>query len=190
MPSLYHGGYLGILEDVMNRFIKKQADRIPIVANCSKLSIRLDAAEESPLIKSWEYGLSTCLLYQLLSSGVGLRNDRGCDLQSTLLDHIKRHQFDFEPPGPKHQLFFTQHCRFIDPEITFNGLKTRGWLYRLAGYRIYLTEKQYEKIYRERENYFEQETSLTSLDTCILRMLVKRQMTTTRKRAFMGTHLD
>lgn len=68
IPSLYHGGYLNILEDIISRSVKKQRDRIPIAANCGSLSIRLNAARESPLIKSGKYGLSTCLLYQLLRS--------------------------------------------------------------------------------------------------------------------------
>jgi hypothetical protein len=130
-----------VLDDILNRSLEKQEDRIAILANALRFSKRLDTGKDSPLVRPGDYSLSAALLALMLMNGEILMNigwDPGHDIptpktlmQHTLQSYLKSCEYHFSPPDVKFQQTFIDRCRFKSPVITERGIETKGFLFRL-----------------------------------------------------------
>jgi hypothetical protein len=136
--DLYPTTALNILEDICNRSLENEQDRVAILANALKSSSRLDISDESKLVTSKRYSLSLALLTVVLMSGEIIRNDclpSGTILDCTLLSYLHKLQFRFNAPNFRYQQSFIDRCRLRAPVITERGLETKGFLYRLLPHK-------------------------------------------------------
>lgn len=124
-----------VLVDICNRSIQKDHDRIALLANALRFSTRLDTSDRSPLVTSDDYSLSTALLALVLLNGEILSNDN--DIPGTILGHdlqsyLEDCEYPFDPPLPRNEQSFVDHCRFKSPTITHQGIRTQGWVFKLS----------------------------------------------------------
>jgi hypothetical protein len=67
--TLYPSTTSSLLEDICNRNLGKEEDRVAILANAAKFPVRLDISSKSPLVTSHNFSLSTAMLALLLLNG-------------------------------------------------------------------------------------------------------------------------
>ncbi|EOA91458.1 uncharacterized protein SETTUDRAFT_152556 [Exserohilum turcica Et28A] len=130
-----------VLEDINNRCLENESDRIAILANALKCTKRLNTRKGSPLVEPEAFSLSAALLTIILMNGEILANAPECqagtlpseaDLMShTLQSYLIACQFFFTPPSLKLHQSFIDRCRFISPTITRRGIETKGFLFNL-----------------------------------------------------------
>jgi hypothetical protein len=130
-----------VLDDIRNRSLENEEDRIAILANALRFSKRLDTGKDSPLVKPGDYSLSTALLALILMNGEILMNigwDPGHNIptpktlmQHTLQSYLENCRYHFNGPDVKCQQTFIDRCRFKPPVITERGIETKGFLFRL-----------------------------------------------------------
>ncbi|KAF3063873.1 hypothetical protein GL218_01935 [Daldinia childiae] len=117
-----------ILSDIISRSIKKESDRLAIMANCCDLSLSI--------------------LAQYLLNGEIIENDPKRPILGTLKHNIheylsKQSLSNFRPPVQQ-GLNFIKGCRFTNPRLTPEGTWTRGHLWKL-GKVIRRKPMKYEK---------------------------------------------
>ncbi|KAI4953615.1 hypothetical protein J4E91_002463 [Alternaria rosae] len=122
-----------VLEDICNRSLEHEDDRIAILANALRLSNRLNIARDSPLLEAGQYSLSVALLALLLMNGeilddVSLKKDL---MTFTLQSYLEACQYKFTVPYLRYRQSFVDRCRFRSPLITPRGLETKGFLFTL-----------------------------------------------------------
>jgi hypothetical protein len=150
-----------VLDDICNRSLEHEEDRIAILANALKFSRRLNIGHESPLIEPGRYSLSVALLTLIVINGEILMNapwEQGhLDfpsehniMQHTLQSYIQSCQHLFNAPGLRLQQTFIDRCRFKPPTITPRGLVTKGFLFNLSrpsnSTRLRLTDQDREAL--------------------------------------------
>ncbi|KAF4775591.1 hypothetical protein HER10_EVM0012303 [Colletotrichum scovillei] len=133
-----------IIKDIESRGSKFCHDRLAIVANCCQYSIRLDDA----ILRQGSHSMSLSMLALYLLNGEIMENACGgkgsrllarCRGQ-TVADFIAEQSFaNFCPPVLRRPLFYNNGCRFINVQLTEEGLKTSGHIWKL--YRTLPTEQ-------------------------------------------------
>jgi hypothetical protein len=126
-----------ILDDICSRSLANEEDRIAILANALRYSKRLDTSKTSPIIKTGQYSLSVAMLAQILVNGEILENS-GYEylpevgiMDHTLQSYLRRYEFRFNAPNFRYEQSFINQCRFRSPVITHQGIKTKGFLYKI-----------------------------------------------------------
>ncbi|KAF5845988.1 hypothetical protein GGP41_008459 [Bipolaris sorokiniana] len=138
-----------VLDDISNRCLEKESDRIAILANSLKCKKRLNTGEGSPLVESGTFSLSAALLTLILMNGEILKNVPGRSVTWPLLDrssefpteaNILSHTLPsylnacepiFTAPGRIRHQTFINRCRFVSPIIKRYGIETKGYLFDL-----------------------------------------------------------
>lgn len=123
-----------ILEDVAHRKAKYRADLLPIAANCCQYGVRLDTNS----LQNAQTSLAASILALYLLNGEIFKNDpddipSGLELESmSVFAYLNAISLDnFVPPLQKGQLTFLKTCRFVDVQLSENGVVTNGWLWKL-----------------------------------------------------------
>ncbi|KAF6818668.1 hypothetical protein CPLU01_13245 [Colletotrichum plurivorum] len=123
-----------IIKDVEPRGSKYCSDRLAIVANCCQYSTRLDEAA----LRRGEHSISFAMLGLYLLNGEMMKNPQASPKEirafqeMTVSTFIEEESFDgFCPPGSKNPLVFNNGCRFINVELTEDGIETAGHLWKL-----------------------------------------------------------
>ncbi|KAI4658576.1 uncharacterized protein J4E79_006982 [Alternaria viburni] len=122
-----------VLEDICNRSLEHEEDRIAILANALRFNKRLNLAKDSPLLEVGQYSLSVALLALVLMNGeiladVSLQKDL---MTFTLQSYLDACKYKFVVPNLRYRQSFVDRCRFRSPIITPRGLETKGFLFTL-----------------------------------------------------------
>jgi hypothetical protein len=122
-----------VLDDICNRSLEREEDRIAILANALRFNKRLNIGKDSPLLEAGQYSLSVALLALVLMNGeilrvVSLRKDI---MGHTLQSYLGACQQQFIVPNLRYQQSFVDRCRLKPPLITPRGLQTKGFLFTL-----------------------------------------------------------
>lgn len=133
-----------ILSDIISRSIRKESDRLAIMANCCEYGTRIDTNS----LNSDGTSLSLSILAQYLLNGEIIENNPKRAILGTLKHNIheylsKQSLSSFRPPVQQ-GLNFIKGCRFINPRLTSEGTLTRGHLWKL-GKVIRRKPMKYEK---------------------------------------------
>lgn len=125
---------LSVIDDVCNRDLENQQDRVAIIANALRFSIRLGIGKNSKHLEPEQYSLSAVILALIILNGEIISN--GNDLSSnimqyTLQSYLKEQEYRFCAPNSKFEQSFIDRCRFKKPTITSRGIKTQGFLFEL-----------------------------------------------------------
>lgn len=129
-----------IIADIEKRQLSKPMDRLPIIANCCQYSVRLNDLE---LMKRG-HSISLAILALFLLNGEIMDNGRDymahASNMSNITNFLNEHAYgQYSPPQPALGLTYNKCCRFIDTELTRQGVKTQGHLWKL-GRVIYTSE--------------------------------------------------
>lgn len=131
-----------IIKDVEPRGSKHCSDRLAIIANCCHYSTRLDEAK----LRREEHSISLAMLALYLLNGEIMKNPQASPKEvrafqeMTVSTFIEEESFDgFCPPGSKSPLAFNNGCRFINVELTEDGIETAGHLWKL--HRVIQTQQ-------------------------------------------------
>ncbi|KAE8152771.1 heterokaryon incompatibility protein-domain-containing protein [Aspergillus avenaceus] len=120
-----------IYSDVGHRQISREWDRLAIIANCCGYATRLDTTK----LERAGSSLSMSMMYLFVLNGEILMNrqTRKSHLQDNIFGFLgNRSLRTFQTPGKGLQLTFIKHCRFLDVELTKDGIRTKGHLWRLG----------------------------------------------------------
>jgi hypothetical protein len=128
-----------VLDDICNRALESEQDRIAILANALRFPKRLNVQKDSPIIQSRAYSLSAALLALILMNGEIL-SSTGSEqfpsvnhpLQHTLRSYLKACEHKFNAPSPRFKQSAIERYRFRSPVITPRGIETKGFLFRLV----------------------------------------------------------
>ncbi|KAM0351062.1 hypothetical protein ACHAPU_002843 [Fusarium lateritium] len=121
-----------IVSDVRKRGVLEPWDCLAIIANCCKYATRLDTER---LQQDNEYGpgLDLSILALRLLNGEILKNDKTCESGDTIIEKMDGLFFDdFQAPEGRPRLTFNKGCRFVEVELTKEGIMTRGHLWELG----------------------------------------------------------
>lgn len=119
-----------IFTDVGHREITLPEDILPIAANCCGYTIRLNTA----MLKKARCSLSICILALYLLNGEIFRNDEDSTslLSSKIFKFLEHQSLDnFDPPVDSRELTFMKSCRFVNVQLSEDGIETPGWLWKL-----------------------------------------------------------
>ncbi|KAK7445005.1 hypothetical protein Landi51_08363 [Colletotrichum acutatum] len=125
-----------IIKDIESRGSKFCHDRLAIVANCCQYSIRLDDA----ILRQGSHSMSLAMLALYFLNGEIMKNackDKGSRLLArcrgqTVADFIADQSFaNFCPPLLRRPLVYNNGCRFINVQLTEEGLRTSGHIWKL-----------------------------------------------------------
>ncbi|KAI3317878.1 heterokaryon incompatibility protein-domain-containing protein [Xylariaceae sp. AK1471] len=122
-----------IVTAIEKRQLSVPFDRLPIIANCCQYSLRLDSTE---LMKRG-HSLSLAILALFLLNGEILRNElnhrAGVSNTLNITGFLDKQAFcQYSPPKSAYGLTYNKSCRFIDVELTNDGIKTQGHLWKLG----------------------------------------------------------
>lgn len=122
-----------IIADIEAKDITNPWDRMAIVANCCKYSLRLDDEELREHGRS--LSLSTLVMYllngEILHNAESRTPDAGT-AQMTTSAFLRAQSFDgFRAPRDRRSLTFNKGCRFTQPRLTEAGVRTQGHLWQL-----------------------------------------------------------
>lgn len=132
-----------VLEDICNRLLKYEEDRIAILANALRFTKRINIAKGSPIHEPGKYSLSVALLALILMNGEILmgtsRKQVDCLhppnesnlMRYTLRSYLMACRHHFTIPNLRRQQSFVDRCRLKSPIITSRGLETKGFLFDL-----------------------------------------------------------
>ncbi|KAJ4314645.1 hypothetical protein N0V84_008771 [Fusarium piperis] len=118
-----------IISDVLARGVTEPWDLLAIIANCCQYATRL---KSTMLQEKSQKGvtLSLSILALRLLNGEILRNDSA--FPASAVDQIHDLFFDgFRAPQGERNLTFNKGCRFVDVQLTTDGVKTTGHLWKL-----------------------------------------------------------
>ncbi|KAI1345653.1 heterokaryon incompatibility protein-domain-containing protein [Xylaria sp. FL0043] len=122
-----------IIADIEKRNLKSPADRIPIIANCCEYSIRLDGTKL--LEKGYSISLAIMALF-LLNGEIlynGPHNEARGSASNKVTDFLQAQAFHrYSPPQSAPGLTYNKSCRFVDVQLTGDGIKTLGHLWKLG----------------------------------------------------------
>ncbi|KAF4497070.1 hypothetical protein FAGAP_6765 [Fusarium agapanthi] len=120
-----------IIEDIANRNLEREWDRLAIIANCCQYTNRLNSAQ----LQADKHSLSLSILTLILMNGEILSNspqDKPDARTMTITELLHRHFFyGLESPWKKARLTFNKSCRFTNVVLTEEGVRTEGYLWRL-----------------------------------------------------------
>ncbi|KAF4996653.1 hypothetical protein FGRMN_4399 [Fusarium graminum] len=121
-----------IVSDVRKRGVLEPWDCLAIIANCCKYATRLDTTrlqQENGAGPSLELSI---LALRLLNGEI-LKNDEPCESDDTIIEKMNSLFFDdFQAPHGEPKLTYNKGCRFVEVELTNNGIMTRGHLWKLG----------------------------------------------------------
>ncbi|KAJ4179879.1 hypothetical protein NW767_014523 [Fusarium falciforme] len=118
-----------IVSDVRARGVTEPWDLLAIIANCCQYATRL---KSTMLQEKSKRGvtLDLSILALRLLNGEILRND--LSIPASPIDRIHDLFFDgFQAPQGERSLTFNKGCRFVDVQLTTDGIKTIGHLWKL-----------------------------------------------------------
>ncbi|KAI8625839.1 hypothetical protein F5Y19DRAFT_448942 [Xylariaceae sp. FL1651] len=121
-----------VVADVEAREITDPWDRLPIVANCCDYPVRLDEYA----LKRGRHSLSLSILTMCLLNGEVLHNRLHQPNQLlpdvTVSQFLKTHCFNkISAPQDERRLTFNKSCRFRNAKLTWDGVRTKGHLWKL-----------------------------------------------------------
>ncbi|KAI0904053.1 heterokaryon incompatibility protein-domain-containing protein [Ustulina deusta] len=122
-----------IIADIEKRQLGTPLDRLPIIANCCQYSARLDSIK----LAKRGHSVSLAILALFLLNGEILDNrpDDGTRVSGAhnITDFITAQAFNrYSPPQSVYGLTYNKGCRFIDVELTGDGIRTPGHLWKLG----------------------------------------------------------
>ncbi|KAI1132700.1 heterokaryon incompatibility protein-domain-containing protein [Nemania abortiva] len=122
-----------IIADIEKRKLKLPLDRLPIIANCCQYSTRLDSTE----LAKGGHSVSLSILALFLLNGEILDNGPDADVYvsgaNNITDFLNAQAFNrYSPPELARGLTYNKSCRFINVELTEDGIKTKGHLWKLG----------------------------------------------------------
>ncbi|KAK3935990.1 hypothetical protein QBC46DRAFT_297042 [Diplogelasinospora grovesii] len=127
-----------IFDDIGSRGIAKESDRLAIAANCCGYQTRLDTES----LRTTGRSLSLSMLALYLLNGEIIKNDNGGEqihgaLSDNVFKFLKKQSFDNFRPPDEQELTFIKSCRFPRVELTLQGMKATGHLWKPAPQPIY-----------------------------------------------------
>lgn len=125
-----------VFDDIRNRSLENEEDRIPILANALKFHKRLDISKTSPLMEPGRFSLSAAILALILMNGEIILSSEYDDLPAsimgyTLPSYLKQCEYRFSAPSFRMSQSFIDRCRYRAPKITTRGIKTAGFLFKV-----------------------------------------------------------
>ena len=121
-----------IFEDIGVRGITKDSDRLAVAANCCGYSVRLNTEE----LRIKECSLSLSMLALYLLNGEIVMNDsknNRAALSDNIFDFLKKQSLNnFRPPVEGNELTFIKSCRFLNVELSEEGIETAGHFWKLG----------------------------------------------------------
>ncbi|KAI5861864.1 hypothetical protein GGS23DRAFT_575291 [Durotheca rogersii] len=121
-----------ILANIGARGITVESDRLAIAANCTGYTTRLDARALNR--DGCSLSLSILALY-LLNGEIMENNPKHTDLGSTtdnIFEYISKQSLGTFQSPVSQSLTFIKSCRFVEPGMTPEGIRTRGHLWKLG----------------------------------------------------------
>ncbi|KAL7759185.1 hypothetical protein ACKLNR_011612 [Fusarium oxysporum f. sp. zingiberi] len=125
-----------IIEDITSRQLEREWDRLAIIANCCQYTKRLNSTQ----LQGNKHSLSLSLLTLVLINGEILRNhpqdkvDVSAARKMTITEFLHKHfYYGLDCPWDNAKLTFNKGCRFANVDLTEEGVRTRGYLWRFDG---------------------------------------------------------
>ncbi|EMT67739.1 hypothetical protein FOC4_g10005848 [Fusarium odoratissimum] len=125
-----------IIEDIRSRQLEREWDRLAIIANCCQYAKRLNSTQ----LQGNKHSLSLSLLTLVLMNGEILRNhprdkvDISAARKMTITEFLHKHfYYGLDCPWENAKLTFNKGCRFAKVDLTEEGVRTRGYLWRFDG---------------------------------------------------------
>ncbi|KAH7194147.1 heterokaryon incompatibility protein-domain-containing protein [Fusarium oxysporum] len=125
-----------IIEDIRSRRLEREWDRLAIIANCCQYAKRLNSTQ----LQGNKHSLSLSLLTLVLMNGEILRNhprdkvDVSAARKMTITEFLHKHfYYGLDCPWENAKLTFNKGCRFANVDLTEEGVRTRGYLWRFDG---------------------------------------------------------
>ncbi|SCO91421.1 uncharacterized protein FRV6_15549 [Fusarium oxysporum] len=125
-----------IIEDITSRQLEREWDRLAIIANCCQYTKRLNSTQ----LQGNKHSLSLSLLTLVLMNGEILRNhpqdkvDVSAVRKMTITKFLHKHfYYGLDCPWENAKLTFNKGCRFANVDLTEEGVRTRGYLWRFDG---------------------------------------------------------
>ncbi|RKK70077.1 hypothetical protein BFJ69_g12190 [Fusarium oxysporum] len=114
----------------------KEWDRLAIIANCCQYTKRLNSTQ----LQGNKHSLILSLLTLVVMNGEILRNhprdkvDVSAARKMTIIEFLHKHFFyGLDCPWENAKLTFNKGCRFANVDLTEEGVRTRGYLWRFDG---------------------------------------------------------
>ncbi|EXK86449.1 hypothetical protein FOQG_09721 [Fusarium oxysporum f. sp. raphani 54005] len=125
-----------IIEDITSRQLEREWDRLAIIANCCQYTKRLNSTQ----LQGNKHSLSLSLLTLVVMNGEILRNhprdkvDVSAARKMTITEFLHKHfYYGLDCPWENAKLTFNKGCRFANVDLTEEGVRTRGYLWRFDG---------------------------------------------------------
>ncbi|KAJ4037823.1 hypothetical protein NW761_006286 [Fusarium oxysporum] len=125
-----------IIEDITSRQLEREWDRLAIIANCCQYTKRLNSTQ----LQGNKHSLSLSLLTLVLMNGEILRNhpqdkvDVSAARKMTITEFLHKHcYYGLDCPWENAKLTFNKGCRFANVDLTEEGVRARGYLWRFDG---------------------------------------------------------
>ncbi|KAK2472747.1 hypothetical protein H9L39_14922 [Fusarium oxysporum f. sp. albedinis] len=125
-----------IIKDITSRQLEREWDRLAIIANCCQYTKRLNSTQ----LQGNKHSLSLSLLTLVLMNGEILRNhpqdevDVSAARKMTITEFLHKHfYYGLDCPWDNAKLTFNKGCRFANVDLTEEGVRTRGYLWRFDG---------------------------------------------------------
>jgi hypothetical protein len=121
-----------IFSDVGSRGITKESDRLAIIANCCRYSVRLNATK----LHAKNCSLSLAMLCLFLLNGeicMGTEQGDPNPLRSTIFQFLSEQSLrTFQPHSVREKLTFIKSCRFPNVRFSEQGIDVAGHLWMLC----------------------------------------------------------
>ena len=130
MPSITRSISPTIFADVCKRGIDIESDRLDMIANCCEYDMRL-----AKHTSSGQRSLSILWLGSFLINGEVMENDPDRCLgtqEHTVWTYIQMQSLRSFRLIVRKELTFIESCRFTNPQLTINGVLTKGHLWKLG----------------------------------------------------------
>lgn len=125
-----------IIKDITSRQLEREWDRLAIIANCCQYTKRLNSTQ----LQGNKHSLSLSLLTLVMMNGEILRNhpqdkvDVSAARKMTITEFLHKHfYYGLDCPWDNAKLTFNKGCRFANVDLTEEGVRTRGYLWRFDG---------------------------------------------------------
>ena len=121
------------MADLQQRRVEYPRDLLAIAANCCSYARRLD---QKRLDQERGISLSLSLFVQALMNGEILHNKlkvNNLPTRGFALFFLQQMFKQVQPPSGLQNLTFVKHCRFLDPCLSREGIRTTGYLWDVSG---------------------------------------------------------
>ncbi|KAJ1331325.1 HET domain-containing protein [Microdochium nivale] len=134
MPAITRSMSPKIFADICRRGIEFEIDRLAIIANCCGYDTRLSTIARG-ISAERECSLSLCMMVLFLLNGELMENDPARQLGSledSVLAYITKQSLRSFRPVVYKELTFIKQCRFVQPKLTADGIRTKGHVWALG----------------------------------------------------------